>query len=98
PAALIITVGLVFGIFHMTLFRIFPTAFLGIILTAIAVMTGSIFPGIVLHMGNNAWSVWSGIHDFNPEQLGFWPSAALIAIFTLCLWIIYRNRKTAGTS
>jgi sodium transport system permease protein len=98
PIGLVVTVGLAFGIFHMTLFRIFPTAVLGVFLTAIAVLTGSILPGIVLHMGNNAWSVWSGLHDFNPDQLGFWPSSAMVGVFALCLWIIYRNRVRGGTN
>lgn len=92
PATLAVAVGLIFGLFHMTLFRIAPTAALGIILTAIALMTGSIFPGMLLHMGNNAWAVWAGQHDFDPDSLGAWQSAALLAIFSLSMWIIFRNR------
>jgi sodium transport system permease protein len=98
PLALTITVGLIFGLFHMTLFRIAPTAVLGIILTAIALWTGSIFPGMLLHMGNNAWGVWAGLHDFDADSLGPWHSAAMIAIFVLSMWIIYRNREQPGTS
>jgi len=98
PPALAITVGLIFGLFHMTLFRIAPTAVLGVILTAIALWTGSIFPGMLLHMGNNAWGVWAGLHDFDADSLGPWHSAAMIAIFVLSMWIIYRNREQPGTS
>src|SRR5262249_48656516 len=83
---------------HMTLFRIAPTAVLGIVLTAIAIWTGSIFPGMALHMGNNAWGVWAGMHDFDADSLGPWHSAAMIAIFVLSMWIIYRNRERPGTS
>ena len=42
PAALIVGIGLIFGLFHMTLYRIAPTAALGMVLTAIALMTGSV--------------------------------------------------------
>jgi sodium transport system permease protein len=96
PLALVITVGLVFGLFHMTLFRIAPTAVLGVILTAIALLTGSIFPGMLLHMGNNAWGVWAGLHDFDADSMGPWQSAAMLAVFTLSMWIIYRNRVQPG--
>ncbi|HLQ76306.1 MAG TPA: CPBP family glutamic-type intramembrane protease, partial [Terriglobia bacterium] len=92
PVTLVIAVGLIFGLFHMTLFRIAPTAALGIVLTAIALMTGSIFPGMLLHMGNNAWAVWAGLHDFDPDNMNIWQSTALITIFALSMWIIYRNR------
>jgi hypothetical protein len=76
----------------MTLFRIAPTAVLGVILTAIAILTGSIFPGMLLHMGNNAWGVWAGLHNFDADSFGPWHSAAMITIFALSMWIIYRNR------
>jgi sodium transport system permease protein len=98
PVTLVITVGLIFGLFHMTLFRIAPTAVLGVILTAIALLTGSIFPGMLLHMGNNAWGVWAGLHDLDADTLGPWHSAAMITIFALSMWVIYRNRVRPGTS
>jgi sodium transport system permease protein len=98
PVTLAITVGLIFGMFHMTLFRIAPTAVLGVVLTAIALMTGSIFPGMLLHMGNNSWGVWAGLHDFDADTLGPWQSAAMLAVFALSMWIIYRNRVRPGMS
>jgi sodium transport system permease protein len=91
PAVLIVVIGLIFGLFHVTLFRIAPTALLGMILTAIALMTGSVFPGMLLHAGNNALGVLAG-DTFNLAVLQ-WPHfLAALAIFALSLWIIYRNR------
>jgi sodium transport system permease protein len=98
PVTLSIVVGAIFGLFHLTLFRLAPTAALGIVITAIAIMTGSIFPGMMLHMGNNAWGLWAGLHDFDPESLGPWQHAALLAIFALSMWIIYRNRVRRETT
>jgi len=98
PVTLAIVVGLVFGMFHMTLFRIAPTAVLGVVLTAIAIMTGSIFPGMILHMGNNSWGVWAGLHDFDADTLGPWQSAAMLSVFALSMWVIYRNRVRPGMS
>src|SRR5207244_12736856 len=91
PAALVLGIGVIFGLFHMTLYRIAPTAALGMILTAIALMTGSVFPGMLLHAGNNAIGVLGGTW-FSLETLHVWHFAAAIAIFSLSLWIIYRNR------
>jgi len=91
PAILVVGIGIIFGFFHMTLYRIAPTAALGMILTAIAMMTGSVFPGMLLHAGNNALGVLAG-DLFNVETLTWAHYAAAAAIFSLSLWIIYRNR------
>jgi membrane protease YdiL (CAAX protease family) len=91
PAILVIGIGIIFGFFHMTLYRIAPTAALGMILTAIALMTGSVFPGMLLHAGNNALGVL-GADWFSIDTLTWAHYAAATAIFSLSLWIIYRNR------
>ena len=91
PAALVIGIGVIFALFHVTLYRLAPTAALGMILTGIALMTGSIFPGMLLHAGNNAIGVIGGSW-FSLETLHWWDFAAAVAIFALSLWIIYRNR------
>lgn len=97
PVMLIAVVGIIFGFFHVSLFRIAPTTALGMVLTAIAVMTGSIFPGMLLHAGNNAFAVLIGKAGFKPASFE-WPLyVAAGAIFTLAMWIIYRNRTPAPT-
>jgi len=96
PVALVVGVGIVFGLFHMSLFRIGPTAALGMVLTAIALMTGSVFPGMLFHAGNNALGVVVG-DWLNPNTLQWGHFAAGATIFVLALWIIYRNRTPALT-
>jgi sodium transport system permease protein len=95
PYVLPLVVGLIFGMFHFTLFRIGPTAFLGVLLTIIAMLTGSVFPGIVLHMLNNSFAVWATEHGWSVSSLEPWHYAAATVIFGLCMWIIYRNRIQA---
>jgi membrane protease YdiL (CAAX protease family) len=97
PVALVVGIGVIFGLFHVTLYRIAPTAVLGMILTLIAIMTGSVFPGILLHAGNNALGVIAG-DWFSPDFLQWTHYAAAAAIFSLSLWIIYRNRIQGQTS
>ena len=96
PAGLVVAVGLIFGLFHVTLYRIAPTAALGMILTAIALMTGSVFPGMLLHAGNNAFGVLMG-DMFTLETVRWFHFLAAVMIFALSLWIIYRNRTPLPT-
>jgi sodium transport system permease protein len=92
PIALVLTVGLIFGFFHVSLFRILPTAFLGVILTTMALLTGSIYPGMLMHAGNNALSLWLGVSGYPLGKLT-WPwYLAAAAVFTLAFYILYRAR------
>lgn len=53
PWAAVLVSGLVFGFFHVSLFRILPTAFLGIVLAVVVLRTGSIFPAMLWHFLSN---------------------------------------------
>ena len=92
PVSLAVAVGIIFGLFHITLFRIIPTGFLGIILTAMALLTGSIFPSMLLHAGNNAFAVWAGQAGIPLGALDWWLYLAAAVIFALSFYLIYRNR------
>jgi membrane protease YdiL (CAAX protease family) len=92
PLLLPFAVGIIFGLFHFALFRIGPTAFLGVLLTIIALLTGSIFPGMLLHGLNNAFGVWASEHMLPLASLEWWHYCAATAIFGLAMWIVYRNR------
>jgi hypothetical protein len=73
PVALALVVGAIFGIFHVTLWRILSTAYLGALLAGVVLLTGSIFPAMLWHALNNASVVI-------PAQLGWIePSATLPA-------------------
>ncbi len=92
PGMLVITVGLIFGLFHVAIFRIVPTAFLGMSLTAIALLTGSIFPGMVAHAGNNALALLAGKGEVSLGRMEWWVYLCGVAGFALAFYIIYRNR------
>jgi membrane protease YdiL (CAAX protease family) len=85
-------VGIIFGLFHFTLFRIGPAAFLGVLLTTIALLTGSIFPSMVFHGINNALALWTESHGWPIDALDWWHYGLATVIFGLAMWIIYRNR------
>jgi sodium transport system permease protein len=46
--------GVLFGLFHLDLWRLLPTAILGVGLSLIALETGSILPSMLAHFLNNA--------------------------------------------
>ena len=50
----ILLVSLMFGIFHISIYRILPTMVIGIVVTLVAYQTRSIWTGVLLHMINNA--------------------------------------------
>jgi membrane protease YdiL (CAAX protease family) len=70
PAAAAMLTGLLFGIFHIELARILPTAMLGILLSQIALQSGSILPAMLAHFLNNACLItlaYFGIDERVPE-------------------------------
>jgi sodium transport system permease protein len=52
-SAVVIT-AVLFGLFHLDVFRLIPTAILGVVLGFIALESGSIVPAMVAHFCNNA--------------------------------------------
>ena len=92
PAALALVVGLVFGLFHIALFRIAPTAFLGVLLTAVTLLTGSIFPAMLWHGLNNGMALVLGELNLPLERAEWGVHAAGAAILVVAFWVVYRNR------
>ena len=92
PAALAVVVGLVFGLFHVALFRIAPTAFLGVMLASITLLTGSIFPAMLWHALNNAMGLLLSQVNMPLDRAEWGVYAAGAAILVAAFWIVYRNR------
>jgi sodium transport system permease protein len=71
PIMLVVVTGAIFGFFHVELFRLIPTAYLGMVLAAVTLLTGSIFPAMLWHALNNSAALV-------PAALGWWaPDAAI---------------------
>ena len=98
PWATALTVGIIFGFFHVALFRIAPTAFLGVILAGVVLLSRSLYPVILWHILNNAMSTV-------PFQLGWLPEdfspplwLAPFAALTLAgsLWVLWKSAAPAA--
>ncbi|MBN1425942.1 CPBP family intramembrane metalloprotease [Candidatus Fermentibacteria bacterium] len=91
PVPLVLVVGAVFGLFHVALFRIVPTAFIGIVLSGVTLLTGSVFPAMLWHALNNGLSIALGHFELDLAELTtlHYAGAALIllAVFA-ALWRI----------
>ena len=92
PAALALVVGLTFGIFHVALFRFAPTACLGVMLAAVTLMTGSIYPAMAWHALSNILSVLASKWQFPETELDPVCYLAGAGMLAAAFWIFYRNR------
>jgi sodium transport system permease protein len=93
PLPLVLVVGGIFGLFHVDLFRILPTAFLGTVLAAVTLLTGSILPAIVWHAGNNALVLAAGQSGHLPTEPAAWDYVAATAVLAAAGGILWRWRR-----
>ncbi|HEX7049550.1 MAG TPA: CPBP family glutamic-type intramembrane protease [Longimicrobiales bacterium] len=94
PVATALVVGLIFAIFHFSLDRLGPTAFLGITLAAVVMITGSIFPAMLWHALNNTITLLSAYYGWWPEGGPPWWAYALSVVgLALAFAILWRTRS-----
>lgn len=92
PIRTVLTVGAIFGFFHVSLFRIIPTAWLGVLLAAVVLLSGSILPAILWHILNNALAIVPAMRgwvseDFTPSVMIVTLSAVGLATSFAILWV-----------
>jgi membrane protease YdiL (CAAX protease family) len=95
PWAVALVVGGVFGFFHVSLFRIVPTAWLGVVMAAATLLTGSVFPAMLWHFLNNTVALVSIEMGWLPEDFRVEPWLTAVAAVGLALsfWIFWRTRR-----
>jgi len=93
PVALVLSVGIIFGLFHSALFRIAPTAFLGVLLTSVVLLTASIFPAMLWHGLNNAFALLAGRAGADLADLPPVYYAVAAVVLALAFWILWRTRR-----
>jgi ABC-type Na+ efflux pump permease subunit/membrane protease YdiL (CAAX protease family) len=95
PWALCLVVGAIFGFFHVSLFRIAPTAWLGVVLAAVVLLTGSVFPAMAWHALNNALAIVPSHMGWIPESFEppGWSTPAAAVMLALAFWILWYTRR-----
>lgn len=110
PAVAIVVSAMLFGLFHvlvrdaLMLERFPPTALLGLVLGWLAIRTGSLWPGVVLHVVHNTtilllpqWNAWLGNWVSNVENhthLPWWIPAASLIPLTIAAMLIPRPKES----
>jgi len=97
PTATVLVNGLLFGLFHFSIYRFVPTALLGAVLALVVLRSGSLLPAVLFHFVNNAAAVILG-RAFGAEteiQLSAWTLVA--AVVALALGLALALRKPAPT-
>lgn len=92
PVVLALVVGGIFALFHFALFRLVPTAFLGAGLTAVTLLTGSVFPAMLWHAMNNALALLAGMSGIDMLNLDPWVYPLAAALSAVSFWILWRSR------
>ena len=95
PVPLALTAGLLFGLFHVNLWRIPPTAYLGTLLATVVLLTGSIYPAMLWHAVNNAAALipvelaWV----YEDYQLPLWAYPVAAAVLAVAFAVLWRTRR-----
>jgi sodium transport system permease protein len=92
PVALACVVGAAFGLFHLDQVRMIPAAYLGTLLAAVTLLTGSIFPAMAWHALSNGLALWSAHAGLPIEDLPPALYAGGVLLLALGFWIFWRNR------
>ena len=92
PLGVCLAVGGIFGLFHVDLFRLIPTAYLGVIFAAVVLLTGSIFPAMLWHFGNNALGLVPQRMGWVTEEtvLPQWAFAIAFVALLVVFWVIWK--------
>lgn len=92
PVALVLTVGLVFGLFHILLFRLATTGVIGILITIVALWSGSLYPCILWHALNNIIPIVLMRVHIDERTIPRWSYGIALLALSFSFWLIWKNR------
>ena len=92
PVPLALVVGVVFGFYHVALFRFGPAACLGVMLAAVTLLTGSIYPAMLWHALSNALGLLAYKLQIPETGLDLVCYLAGGGMLAAAFWIFWRNR------
>ena len=99
PLQLVLVAGIVFGFFHVDLFRIPPTSLLGVLLVIAVIRSGSIYPAMAWHALHNTLALGSArIEQIRlPDQPTWW-HYVLAALAILLAFRLMQGRRGLASS
>lgn len=90
PVVLCLVIGATFAAFHLELSRFLPTAFIGAVLTAITLRTGSIYPAMAWHTASNGSALLAEHFNLALDELPLAAYGLGLAAAALALGWIWR--------
>ena len=96
PVELVLVAGIAFGFFHVDLFRIPGTSFLGVLLVIAVLRSGSIYPAMAWHALHNALALGSArVEQIRlPDQPTWWH----YVLATLAILVAFRLMDSSKRS
>lgn len=93
PLKAILISGLIFGIFHLNPAQIFPAMLIGFVLAWLYWRTGSLVPGILIHIVNNSLSCYLSITYPNTNDITELLGAGIVVGVLLAVALGYFSFK-----
>lgn len=98
PWLAILITAIVFALFHMSLVKIISTFGFGIIIGWLYWRTGSIIPGIVIHIVNNSLCIVFAFIDLSIESLAIWWVILVVCLSSLAYGVWWFWKKAINDS
>lgn len=95
--------GVLFGLFHLSIYKFFPTMLLGMTLAYIAIVSNSLYPAMLFHFLNNAIALFVGRY-FDPIAIHLNYARLIIVsliaviLFVLGLYLVSIPKRAADKS
>lgn len=93
PWLAILITAIVFALFHMSSVKIINTLGFGIIIGWLYWRTGSIIPGIVIHIVNNSLCIVFAFIDLSIESLAIWCVILVVCLSSLAYGVWWFGKK-----
>ena len=98
PWLAILITAIVFALFHMSLVKIISTFGFGIIIGWLYWRTGSIIPGIVIHIVNNSLCIVFAFKDLSIDSLAIWWVILVVCLSSLAYGFWWFGKKPINDS
>lgn len=93
----VILSSLLFGAFHLSPYRLMPTAIVGMALALVCLRTGSIIPSMIIHATYNTMLAF-GSEAFEEQSRLWWGVPSALVLLALSWWLMRPERAAATPS
>lgn len=95
PWRAVVLGAFLFGLFHLSIYRLLPTALMGMVAGALVLLTGSIFPAMTLHAVYNGIVVLSGHFEFLEalDRFDVQVVGGALLLAAVGIWLVFRGWK-----